>query len=80
MAKLKMVAGVTYMCPSILGNDTVVKKGDVIDVPEEKMEVILSDSFLDSANNEHHYFKDVTEELGGDEKKKSTRRRATTEE
>lgn len=56
MVKVKMVAGKTYSCPSVFGQDDIVSRGDTREVTEEQAKLLLADSFLDALNNEHFYF------------------------
>ena len=56
MVKLKMVKGKTFMCPPVFGSEKVINVGDVVDVPADKVEIILAESYKDASNNEHFLF------------------------
>lgn len=62
MAKLKMVKGKTYMCPPLFGAERTLVPGDIVDVPDEKAELLLSESYWDASNNQHFYFAEVAGE------------------
>lgn len=73
MASLKMVNGKTYACPAIFGPNKVITKNEIVEVPDDKAESLLSASFFDASNNEHFYFSLEENAL------KKTRRRTTKE-
>lgn len=56
MAKLKMVAGRTFMCPPLFGAERVITRGEVVDVPDDKAGILLDETYTDMSNNTHHYF------------------------
>lgn len=77
MAKLKMVAGQTYMCPPIFGPERVIVRGEVVEVTDEQAEVLLADTLQDVANNTHNYFESVEDGEGSDEAPKAAARTRT---
>lgn len=59
--KLKMVKGKTFMCPPIFGSETVIVPGQEVDVPDDKAQFLLDETFSDPSNNIHHYFEEVVD-------------------
>lgn len=60
--KLKMVAGKTYACPSLLGNERVITRGEVFEIPDDKAAFLLDDQYTDASNNPHPYFTQVADD------------------
>lgn len=59
MKTLKMVNGVSYMCPPVFGPERVLLKGEQVEVSDDHAKVLLDDKYTDALNNEHVYFKEV---------------------
>lgn len=81
MAKLKMVAGQTYMCPPIFGPERVIVRGEVVEVTDAQADVLLADTLQDVANNTHNYFvavEDGSEDTGEGENEPKTATRTRT--
>ena len=81
MAQLKMVAGKTYVAPTIFGVERVVNRGEVVDVSDEHAAVLLDDFYTDALGNQHFYFGEVgseaaPEEVTAETAKPSRRRKA----
>jgi hypothetical protein len=62
MAKLKMVSGKTYSCPSVFGDRTVVRN-DVVEVTDAQAQHLMQSSYFDGSNNEHFYFEESDDAL-----------------
>lgn len=65
--KLKMVAGKTYTCPPIFGNERVIVRGEVVEVPDDKAQILLDDQYTDALNNPHPYFVKVQGSADGED-------------
>ena len=67
MAQLKMVAGKTYVAPTVFGSERVVTRGEVVEVSEEHATLLLDDFYTDGLGNKHYYFAEVGSEAAPEE-------------
>ncbi len=59
MAQLKMVAGKTYVAPTLFGSERVITRGEVVEVADDKVGLLLDDFYTDGLGNKHYYFAEV---------------------
>lgn len=81
MAQLKMVAGKTYVAPTIFGSERVITRGEVVEVTDEQIGLLIDDFYTDGLGNKHYYFAEVgsdaaPEEVNAESAKPSRRRKS----
>ena len=59
---LRLIAGKTYMSPSIFGPTKIIERGQEVSVTDEQAELLLKDFYKDPSNNEHYYWAEVGSE------------------